>query len=118
MYGLSLPLCKCSILLLYIRVLRFQYAYWACWIMLGATVVYGLFALAAAFTQCIPLQALWDPTITGAACHDTNWMYGIIAAHIASDFLVFMIPLPVVARMRLPLRQRIEMIIIFALGFL
>jgi hypothetical protein len=117
-YQLSLGLTKCSVLLLYIRLLRFQFTYWAAWIMLVFVVVYHVAGMVVVFTQCIPLEALWNPNIKDAICHEPVWMWTFLIIHIASDFIVYLIPLPVVFQMRLPWRQKVGILVVLALGFL
>jgi len=68
-------------------------------------------------TLCIPLQAYWDSSIHGD-CKPISYMWAAIGLHIATDFLIFLIPIPVVWSMIIPIRQKIGLILIFALGFL
>jgi len=117
LYQLSLAAAKISILLLYIRVLKHQYACWAAWGMLVVVVGYNIFGLVEDFIICAPLAAYWDPSV-GSCQPPGSVMWALICLHIATDFLIFLIPLPVVFRMKLPLKQKIGLSLTFALGFL
>jgi len=68
-------------------------------------------------TICVPLQAFWDSSVRGD-CKPGSYMWAIIGLHIATDFLIFSIPLPVVYRMRLEWRKKLGLALLFALGFL
>lgn len=116
-YQLSLFLTKVSILLLYIRILKYQLACWAAWFMLAVVVIYNIWVFVLMMTICVPLQAFWDWTIEGD-CKTQASMWASIGLHITTDFLIFFIPLPVVYRMTLPWRKRLGLVLLFALGFL
>ena len=116
-YQLSLFLTKVSILLLYIRILKYQFASWAAWSMLIVVVVYNIWVFVLMMTICVPLPAFWDRTIQGD-CKPYTSMWASIGLHITTDFLIFFIPLPVVYKMTLPWQKRLGLALLFALGFL
>jgi len=116
-YQLSLFLSKVSILLLYIRVLKYQPACRAAWIMLAVVVIYNIWLLATMLSICVPLEAFWDPNVRGD-CKPGSTMWASIGLHITTDFLIFSIPLPVVWKMRLPCQKKLGLALLFALGFL
>lgn len=68
---------------------------------------------------CIPVQASWDKTIVGAKCQTiavTRDMNSI--ANIVTDFIILLMPLPVIWRLALPRDQKCVVSGIFSLGFL
>ncbi|EEU38374.1 uncharacterized protein NECHADRAFT_34678 [Fusarium vanettenii 77-13-4] len=87
---------------------------------LGAIIIVALWGLSQsimAFTQCIPLKAVWDPRVDGwCRAHQTTLWYinGII--NIVSDFAILILPLPVIWKLQLPLSQKILLSGIFGLG--
>ncbi|KAK1749929.1 hypothetical protein QBC47DRAFT_395237 [Echria macrotheca] len=116
-YMLSLTFSKISILLLYTRLFRFYRARIAAWIMMAVVVIYNIWGLCVAFTLCIPLEAYWDPTVHGV-CHGASYMWALIGLHVGTDFLIFLIPIPVVlSMMALSKRQKLGLVLLFALGF-
>lgn len=67
---------------------------------------------------CIPVQASWDKTIMGKCqsirvSRDMNSI-----ANIVTDFIILILPLPVIWRLALPRNQKIALSSIFGLGFL
>lgn len=85
--------------------------------LLAIVVVYGVLGCISAGTICHPLEAFWDRTVKGE-CRPESYMWAAIALHIATDFLIFLLPMPVVFRMSVPRAQRVSLLLVFALGFM
>lgn len=67
--------------------------------------------------HCIPVEAYWDLRVTEKKCINE------VAAHMASaslntltDFYIFLLPVHTVWSLKLPIRQRIGLVAIFAIG--
>lgn len=117
-YQLSLACCKVSIILLYIRILTYSYARIAAYILLAIVVITNIIGFISTCTLCIPLAKLWDPSIPGKCHLEASYMWALICLHIITDFLIFLIPLPVVIRMTTSLGNKIMLLCVFLLGFL
>lgn len=64
-----------------------------------------------------PIQAFWDSTIEGARCLDfRSSLLSTAALNTLSDFLVFLWPAHALWNVQLPVKQRIQLIIIFSMG--
>jgi hypothetical protein len=85
--------------------------------MLAIVIIYNIWGFYLSMTPCNPLQAYWDFSIHGD-CRPVSYMWAEIGLHIGTDFLIFMIPIPVVLIMKVPLKQKMSLFFIFALGFL
>lgn len=70
------------------------------------------------FTACIPLNAFWDGRVQATYCHSNEVYYGLTGVQIGTDFLIFLLPLPVVWSIRAPKDQKIVLSIVFSFGFL
>ncbi|CAI4214399.1 unnamed protein product [Parascedosporium putredinis] len=116
-YQLSLCFSKISILFLYIRVLTYNYARRAAYILLAIVIIYNTLGFISSMTLCRPLRAYWDFTITEKKCHPVSFMWAAIGLHIGTDFLIFLLPMPVILGMNLPRGQKIGLVVVFALGF-
>ncbi|KAK0732010.1 hypothetical protein B0H67DRAFT_566439 [Lasiosphaeris hirsuta] len=116
-YLLSLCFSKISILLLYIHIFAFKWARLAGQILLGIVIVSSLWMLIATVTACIPLQAYWDFTIAKGYCHPQSVWWSNTGLHMATDFLIFLLPLPVVWTIMLPRRQKFALFGVFGFGF-
>lgn len=85
--------------------------------LLGLVMLCNIWALIAQFIQCVPLQALWDPRIEGW-CLGLTTVLGNAILHIITDFMIFLLPMPVLVKLKLRKKQKILLVGVFALGFL
>ncbi|KAK0634237.1 hypothetical protein B0T17DRAFT_297 [Bombardia bombarda] len=116
-YNLSLCFTKISILLLYLRILvTFDYIRKATYITLAIVVIYNLWAFAVYFAMCIPLARAWDHNVKGSCRGATTW-WAVASLHIITDFMIFLLPIPVVTTMTIPRRQKAGLLLAFAMGF-
>ncbi|GJC87770.1 hypothetical protein ColLi_10608 [Colletotrichum liriopes] len=119
-YSISLTLTKISILLLYIRILTYDLVRLLGKILLGTVIVSHAWIIVSILTTCIPLSAAWDFDPLGPAvyCHPISVFWGNACLHLVTDFLIFLLPLPVISSMRLPRRQKMGLYFVFCLAFL
>lgn len=116
-YMLSLAFTKISILVLYLRILTYHHARWITWTVLILTIVYNIVGFAVQMTTCVPLQKLWEPNLYGT-CHSLALAWAFIGLHVATDFIVFAVPIPIVTTMTMSLRQKLFLVVLFSFGFL
>jgi hypothetical protein len=119
-YLLCLTFTKLSILCLYIRVLTYDYVRRAAKVMLAVVVITHLYILATLFTACIPLSAFWelDPVKrANAYCHPIKIYWSHAGLNIVTDFLIFILPLTVLHKIRTSRPQKVALLIIFLLAF-
>ncbi len=114
---ISLALTKISILVLYQRISTHHHARWVTWVMLVLTIAYNIAGFIVQMTTCIPLEKLWEPALYGK-CHPVTLAWAFIGLHVVTDFLIFALPIPIVALMTMSLRQKLLIVVLFALGFL
>lgn len=60
----------------------------------------------------------WVDTLDGRTVIPLKWWQTQSALIIALDVYIFVLPLPVVSRLKMPLRQRIPLISVFSLALL
>lgn len=119
-YGIALTTVKISILCLYLRALKYPPVTLATKIMLAIVVVTHLWIITSLLTVCVPLDALWDPVRRSSGsvyCHrfSVYWSHSVI--NIATDFLIFALPLSILRKLRIPRKQRIALGFVFLLAF-
>ncbi|KAH6843371.1 hypothetical protein B0I37DRAFT_314683 [Chaetomium sp. MPI-CAGE-AT-0009] len=114
-YNLSLCFTKVSILLLYLRVLTHEYIRKVTWGVLAIVVIYNTWAMGMYFTMCIPIEKMWNDALEGY-CHPFQVWWALTYLHIITDFMIFLIPIPVVVTMTIPVRQRVGLLAVFTLG--
>ena len=81
--------------------------------------IWSIASIAATIFQCIPVDAVWDKAIKDPICIDSNaawYQYAII--NIATDVLIFALPVREVSRLILPTREKVGLWIVFLLGAL
>jgi hypothetical protein len=117
LYNLSLPCTKLSILLLYIRVLTYENFRRVAWGVLAMIAIFSIGFLVALMTACIPLRKYWDPSVDGTCLPVSVWWAGT-GFNVGSDFLLVLLPLPVIFSLTLPPRQKLALVFVFVLGLL
>ncbi|KAK0655024.1 hypothetical protein B0T16DRAFT_3230 [Cercophora newfieldiana] len=120
LYGLSLWCSQVSILLLFLRIWTFPRVNRAAFYLLIVVMIYNILVIVTVLTACVPLRAFWDFELqfSGTAyCHAKVIWWLNTYLHVVSDFLIYMIPMPVIVRARFPKRQKTLLFVLFAFGF-
>jgi hypothetical protein len=113
---MSLAFAKISILFLYMRIMTQGTQRTANYVVLAIVMACNIWVFIGSFIQCIPLQALWDPEVKGT-CLGLGVTLGNSIMHIITDFVIFALPLPTLAKLKLHKRQKIGLLLVFSLGF-
>ncbi|KAK0631429.1 hypothetical protein B0T14DRAFT_2939 [Immersiella caudata] len=118
-YHLSIFCSKLAILTLYIHIFAFKWARVAGQILLGVVIIGNLFMLITTLTACIPLRAYWDFMMPRdrVYCHPQSFWWANTGMHMVQDVLIFLLPMPVVWGIHLPLRQKFMLFCVFGCGF-
>ncbi|KAL8650343.1 MAG: hypothetical protein Q9226_005187 [Calogaya cf. arnoldii] len=111
----AVGLPKISILIFYLRLnpsKGFRYSTFA---VMAITFAFMISAILAQLLQCHPVPKVWNPTLPGT-CVDTNPLYlsnSIINTII--DFLVLLLPIPMIVRLQVNTRTKLVLAAIFSL---
>ena len=109
-------LIKLSILLLYKRAFSITSMRYAIYVV-GFFVLSSSISNALSFTfSCTPLARSWNIEIPG---HCVNQPLVIMLASLFSfftDFAIYIMPMPVIWRLQLALRRKVELTLVFAVG--
>ncbi|KAF4858729.1 Satratoxin biosynthesis SC1 cluster protein 4, partial [Colletotrichum siamense] len=90
-------------------------------LLFGAMILVGGWSMSQVLVEvliCIPTNAFWDKSVRGSCIPNYPLWYINAAGNIATDLIVFVLPLPVISGLKLPSRQRYALGGIFCLGFL
>lgn len=69
--------------------------------------------------QCSPVSAAWDTSITKKTCVDINAFYLANAAtNITTDLVTYLLPMNLVRKLQLPMKQRMAVGFMLGLGLL
>ena len=113
-------LVKASILLLFNRILvqqspRFRICLVIC---AGFIFAWTFGSFFSALFRCSPVNYFWDTAIEGSCTNARAGRIATDALNIITDVVMLVLPLPMVWKLVLPLRQKLAIAAIFGLGIL
>ncbi|KAM0794380.1 hypothetical protein BDR22DRAFT_875971 [Usnea florida] len=123
-YAPTMFSAKSTILLQYLRIFAPQKSvdplmWYSARIIITAT---GLFYFISTFLTifaCSPRVAIWNPLITSSRCLDNNTSVLITCIYnIVSDFIILLLPIRAVWKLRISTRNKLRILPLFAIGFL
>lgn len=76
----------------------------------------GLAGIGATIHQCTPRERIWDREVYGTCIDLTAFLYTYAAANMLGDFVIIALPIPAVRALNLPQRQKMGLLLVFALG--
>ncbi|KAK2740127.1 hypothetical protein FQN57_006242 [Myotisia sp. PD_48] len=118
LYKMTIGLTKMSILLLYRKIFdteKFKFRL-ICDIVFVYVALYALGSTIATIFQCNPIAKTWNKALPGTCINLTAFWYANAASNIITDLIILCLPMPVIKMLRLPVRQRIALTMVFALG--
>ncbi|KAL6714198.1 hypothetical protein ACLMJK_008693 [Lecanora helva] len=111
---------KTSLILLYYRI--FGVMRWFRWVLAIAWIISALYFIVDLFVaifECKPVAYYWDFSIKGGTCINENQFYrwnGV--ANLLIDFMIWSLTLPVIWRLQLNVKQKLQLSCVFLLGLL
>ncbi|KAL4791096.1 hypothetical protein BDV19DRAFT_315365 [Aspergillus venezuelensis] len=69
------------------------------------------------FLFCTPFEKIWHRNMNGTCLDAVAADKAQIGANLGLDVLIFLLPLPIIARMRNPTTKKIGMVLLFTIGF-
>ncbi|CAJ0552476.1 Ff.00g005540.m01.CDS01 [Fusarium sp. VM40] len=116
LYNVGMNIVKVSFLFQYRRIFQSSRVQNICfWVIIGV-ILWACVQTTLLGTSCLPVSILVPST--AGWCLDTLPVWYISSAiSIATDVIIFCIPLPSVWKLQLPIKQKIMVILIFCLGF-
>ncbi|KAF9891409.1 hypothetical protein FE257_004265 [Aspergillus nanangensis] len=117
-YSLALFGFKVSLLASYLRIGGFVRIYRI--ICIVATVACGCKGIAFTFVllfSCRPIAKQWDASIPGTCINTVASYYALAGTSLVFDVIIIGLPLPVLFHLQLQIRQKIVLMVVFALGF-
>lgn len=116
-YLVSTACIKLSMLCLYHRIYTTPTFRRWCHVLIALNVGYIVSFIPLFLTNCIPLSQYWDPKPTGW-CRDTLISdNATVAVNLVLDVLVLALPLPVLWRLQMSVRDKLTVTSMFSLGF-
>ena len=123
MYGLTMFVIKLSILLQYLRIFtptkQRDWLFWGVHIVIWCNFLFYFIITFFEIFACNPREKYWNVLITTGKCFNTyaeNIAAGSINA--VSDWIILLLPQPVIWGLQMPLKKRLLVSGIFLTGFL
>ena len=107
---------KLSVLLLYRRLFpnrRFRIAIWCAG---GFISCYTIILTLVQLFQCRPVKAGWEPFMKGNCIHVSIEVMVMACLNVLTDFITLMFPMPLLWRLQMPRKQKLQLIGIFLTG--
>ncbi|KAF1842849.1 uncharacterized protein K460DRAFT_290030 [Cucurbitaria berberidis CBS 394.84] len=120
MYMIAECLCQLSLLAFYLRIMTDRKIRIAVWILFALTVSFGLGNAFAMIFQCTPIPMFWDGwrgQMKGS-CIDVQ-LFGYVrgAIEIALDLAILTMPLPMLYKLNMTPKKKMQIMSMFCVGF-
>lgn len=110
---------KLSLLTVYLRLSPQKWFRIAAWFSIVVVALYTSIITLLMFFHCHPIRRAFDFKIMAGHCLDAGALYIATAgANIATDIMLFLLPTPVILKLKMGKAQKIACILIFAIGSL
>ena len=118
-YSTGLTLVKLSVLLFYARVFRtvrtYRISFWIVGFMIVAWYIAIDFLV---IFSCIPVQKSWNTSIPGHCLDRQAEFVGAAIPNILTDFILLVLPMPMLWHIQSTVRRKIALVGVFAAGYL
>ncbi|OCL14332.1 hypothetical protein AOQ84DRAFT_264172, partial [Glonium stellatum] len=119
-WAIAMMLTKISIACMLLRIKRSKAWLAFLYAMIAIQIASGIASIVFQLLQCIPLRALWDPSVSGARCTKAESAYASIYANAAisiiTDLIFALLPITFIRKMQRPLRDKIVLSALMGLG--
>jgi hypothetical protein len=114
---MALTFTKASFIMQYLRVFVDKGTRGACYVMLVIIICFGISNLICSIITCLPIAFFWDKSIKDGRCFNlTAYWFAWAAVNIVTDIAIFTLPIPKISSLQLPRRQKIALMVVFAIG--
>ena len=108
---------KISLCLFYRRLSDARWFQMANWTTLAVIVAYTVAIILVLVFACNPIDKSWDITIKSGQCIDKGALYVATAAiNAATDLMLLLLPLPIIRQLKLPVLQKVGVMLMFVIG--
>jgi len=118
-FCLATNITKASIVFLYLRIFEdkaFKASRWICYGILLLILFNASWGAFLGLFACHPMASLWDPSIHGKCFDAATYWLTFAALNVALDFIIFLLPIPLIRQLKLPSKQIRLLSIIFLVG--
>ncbi len=113
---MSISLTKVSILFFYFRLFPQKLYRTFLWAMMAFVFLTGFACSVAGIFQCNPIHKAWDTDVPGTCFDRPALFFANASLNIFQDFVIYLLPSPMLWNIQIPVRQRLALIGIFVVG--
>lgn len=122
MYMLAECLCQLSILAFYLRIMVEPKLRKVVWVFIGMVLCFGISNVFSMIFQCTPIHFFWDGwrgEMTGYCGVDVR-LFGFVrgAIEIFLDLVILTLPLPMLAKLNMSHKKKLQIMSMFCVGFI
>ncbi|CAG9993203.1 unnamed protein product [Clonostachys byssicola] len=119
-YTFAIVFCKFAILAFYWRIFKYTSIRIAIQVLSVVTMAWFLLRVFMVSFQCVPIQALWDPSIKNGRCtiKKPTLFFSTGLTHLLIELVLLILPATELRKLHLPLGQKIAVILLFMTGIL
>jgi hypothetical protein len=118
-YCASIAFPKLSILASYLRIFVTEWTRIATYVLILLVIATPINGVVVSLLSCQPISARWNPDLFSSHCNSAQHFWvRVDIPNIITDVAMLVLPLPLVWRLQIDLRQRIALCGIFQLGSL
>ncbi|KAJ5697791.1 hypothetical protein N7488_011475 [Penicillium malachiteum] len=108
---------KCSVLIFYLRIFPSRNFHMLVWTIVFIAAGYSIASILANIFSCHPVAKSWDSSILTGHCMNRPVFYFANAGlGIFTDFATVVVPIPWIRKLQMPLRQKLAVVGILAMG--
>ncbi|KAH7324730.1 hypothetical protein B0I35DRAFT_475953 [Stachybotrys elegans] len=116
LYYITVSLTKVSILFLYLKLFPQQNYRLFIWSFMAFVALTGFTCTVAGLFQCDPIEKAWRTQLPGTCFNVVALFMSNAALNIFQDIVIYLLPVPMLWRVQVPLKQRIALICVFVVG--
>lgn len=118
LYILIQVTAKVSILILFWRIFTVRWFRITVWCCVTFLIIHGLLFLLLIAFQCVPLDGVWDKSITAKCLNVTAIGWAGAVSSIVEDIVILVMPIPEILKLQLTIQKKIAVCLMFAIGSL
>ncbi|KAL9593971.1 MAG: hypothetical protein Q9179_005614 [Wetmoreana sp. 5 TL-2023] len=116
MYHTSTTFAKYSILAFYHRIFPVPHFRRILYIIAAVVTCFLVSGDLVCLFQCIPVHSFWDVDVPGYCINIDRFFIGIGSVNVVLDFIIFILPIPLLWRLRTSFNQKIVLTLIFTVA--
>ncbi|OKL64194.1 hypothetical protein UA08_00311 [Talaromyces atroroseus] len=115
-YNAAMITAKASIIIQYFHVFPTRKMRIVCLVMAAIMILCGTWMVFSAIFNCIPVAKFWNADLPGHCLRDKFLWFSNASLNIFTDMAILVIPIPALTSLGLPVRQKVGLCCLFALG--